>query len=177
MKIALTGVHGCGKTTILNEMLNDLYYTKFKKYRSFTRRLQEQGFNIGEKGDDVTQEMIMFTHLANVVPKQDAIYDRCLIDGYVYTVKQHMDGNCSEECVTTAATILDNNINRYDLIFLLEASFPMEEDGIRPIKPEYRVGIETIMNDTIKQFNIPIIRVDGTVEERLQQIKKYVEES
>ena len=93
MKIAISGAHSQGKTTLVKYLQDINVLTDFKFKTSLTRGMQKAGYDINEDGDEVTQLAIMTKHLQRLNEKGNIIYDRCALDGYAYSmslVKDHV---------------------------------------------------------------------------------------
>ncbi len=85
MKIAFTGAQSTGKTTLLNRMKHDpMFNLEFDFRDEITRRMQRKGLSINEGGNDITQLLIMNSHIKNSLI-DNVIMDRCALDGLVYT--------------------------------------------------------------------------------------------
>jgi len=175
MKIAFTGAQSTGKTTLLNKLKEDSNYVRFTYIDEITRRMTQHGLQINEGGDDMTQLLIMNSHLKNIL-KQDVIMDRCVLDGVVYTRYLHNRGQVSDWVMDYAEKVFQLIIEEYDIIFYLHPEFSIHDDGVRSVDIDFRNDIVKIFNQYILECEIPVIRVTGTVEERINKVKEKVNE-
>lgn len=179
MIVSFTGAQSTGKTTLLNILKaknDDVHFVD-----EVTRRIKrEYNLPINEEGGILTQSMIMSDHIANVYRKYDddnlVVLDRCAIDGVVYTnwLFDNTD-NISSAMFHMATEIYKAIRNEYDVIFYTDPNdVELEDDGERSSDKKFRDDIIKLFNDTIKQHN-NIVVLCGTVEERLETIKKTLE--
>ena len=119
MRIAFTGAHSTGKTTLLNELKNDKQFNlTYEFIDEITRRMTKKGLKINEGGDDMTQLLIMNSHISNVL-KEKCIMDRCALDGVVYTRCMYDKGQISDWVMDFAENVFTKIIDKYDYIFYL----------------------------------------------------------
>jgi GTPase SAR1 family protein len=93
MKIAVVGAQNVGKTTFINDFVG-----VFSDYTSHVSSLKnianEKGLQLNQMTSEQTQLLIM-QHLYNQISEnkdEKAIFDRCLIDNYVYTYCAYLKG-------------------------------------------------------------------------------------
>ncbi len=122
MIISFTGAQSTGKTTLLNSIKDLNPY--LDSIDEVTRRIKrEYNLPINEDGGDITQTMIMSDHIANIFRKYDSdvIFDRCALDGVVYTQWLYNKGKVSKEVLQWAKKIyntLIDNMMQYLLLVL-----------------------------------------------------------
>lgn len=176
MKIAFSGPQGTGKTTLLKYLKGDEEFRyKYKFIDEITRRVQKKGYTINEKGDnyDTTQLLIMNEHLSNLF-EGDVIMDRCMLDGLVYTNYLYWEGKVSFWIWEYARRLFYEYGSNYDYIFYLAPEFDLEDDGVRSINKEFRDSIENWFEALIGTNSIPVIRLTGSVEDRIKQFKETI---
>lgn len=174
MRIVFSGTHGTGKTTLLNFLKEK---TNLKNIFLFidevTRTLQkEEGIKINENGDDESQIKLALKHYEILKKEKNVIMDRCLLDVMCYTKYLYLSGRCSEEALIFVETLFKSV--KYDLIFYIEPEFNLVEDGVRSVNTEFRDEIKDIFRHYIKYFNIDVIKVGGSVDERIKLVKKEI---
>ena len=94
MIISFTGAPSTGKTTLLKKLIEKNGSYPFEFVPEVTRLImREYEVPINEDGDDLTQMLIMTEHIRNLYRNRTdrlvrgvhQIYDRCAIDGIVYS--------------------------------------------------------------------------------------------
>jgi nicotinamide riboside kinase len=166
MKIAISGAHSQGKTTLVNALQESglLYGFKFKT--SLTRGMQEAGYNINEDGDEVTQLAIMVKHFQRLSEEGNIVYDRCALDGYAYSMALPIRLKVLDVIRDLFLLMTD----KYDIIFYVEPELPLIEDGQRTTKKEFFDRVVQSFEALIKSFSVPVVRIKGSVEERTKQV-------
>jgi ATPase subunit of ABC transporter with duplicated ATPase domains len=100
MKVAVIGPQNTGKTTFLKDFLKEFknYKTTKLSYRDIITRGK---FKIDRLSSEKSQKAIMdFLFKEITTTKNDnMIFDRCLIDNYVYTYCAHLDKKVSKDFV------------------------------------------------------------------------------
>ena len=170
MRAAITGAQSTGKSTLLNALKKE--YPNIKFVEEITRDLKAQGYKINEEGDDDTQVQIMNLHKKYSNSDEDVIYDRCALDGIVYTHYLYNQGNISEDVFQKSLDIFHEIINSYDKICYLKPEFDIVDDGERSTNKTFRDEIVDLFEQYIRFYNINVIVLTGSVEERVQQFKE-----
>jgi len=182
MIISFTGAQSTGKTTLLNSIKDLNPY--LDSIDEVTRRIKrEYNLPINEDGGDITQTMIMSDHIANIFRKYDSdvIFDRCALDGVVYTQWLYNKGKVSKEVLQWSKKIYNTLIDKYDAIFVTSPEdVPLVDDGERSVDIDFREEIIDIFNmyiDDIKIYSreVNLFVVEGSVEERMKYIKNVLE--
>ena len=182
MIVSFTGAQSTGKTTLLNKIMDQNPY--IDSIDEVTRRIKrDYDLPINEEGGDITQSMIMSDHIANVYRKVkgDVLLDRCAMDGVVYTHWLYNKGKVSKEVLDWSRKIYTQLVERYDVIFYTSPDdVPLVDDGERSINVDFRNEILDLFDDYIFELVIEsradnIYTVRGTVDERLNYIKKVLD--
>ena len=170
MKIAITGAQSTGKSTLLDALKKE--YKDVQFIEEITRDLKAQGYKINEDGNDNTQVQIMNLHKKYSDLEGDVIYDRCALDGIVYTHYLYNQGNISEDVFQKSLGIFHEIINSYDKICYLKPEFDIVDDGERSVNIKFRDDIVDIFDYYIRTYNIEVINLTGSVNERVSQFKR-----
>lgn len=172
MKIALSGLHSQGKTTLLNELVKLDKFKYFTKVSSPTRLLQKEGFTINEHGDEVTQTCIMMQHLKNVLQyNKNAIFDRCALDGYAYGLVFRKK-LINERLFHVFNELFYTTMKHYDFIFYIEPELEVVNDSTRSLDINFFNTVKSNFEDVILKHNINVKRVKGTIQERVDFITR-----
>lgn len=178
MRIAFSGVQSTGKTTLIEHLKKDPEFSHFSFIVEIVRTLASQGIPINEQGTIDTQVLVLGEHMKNLF-KDDVVLDRCLLDGVVYTIhtiNSMENGHEYSWIKEYAHNLLNTFIHRYDVIFYIPPEFDIVPDGFRSRSLEYRKETEVIFNRILGRIEskVPIVILKGSVDERLVQIKSYL---
>lgn len=143
-----------------------------------TRRVGSYGLPINEDGTDITQRLIMQEHIVNYFMNDRMICDRSALDGIVYSEYLWLNKKVKWSTVEYSASVYEKLMGKYDLIFYIAPEFEIEDDGVRSINKAFRDSIVEIFNnhlETLKQNNIEVTYVSGSVRERVEQVLRKIE--
>lgn len=171
MKIGICGAQSTGKTTLLNTLREGGWLSSYTYCVESTREIQRLGLNINEKGDDITQKMIMQHHVFNLSMYDDMITDRTVYDCMVYTDYLYHRNQISEEMYRLIVKIFERFHNAYDIIFYIKPEFDIVEDGVRSNNRLFRDEIDDRFQQLLR--DVPpnnLFILSGTVDERIQQL-------
>ena len=180
MRVSFSGPQSSGKTTLLNILKKK--YDKYHFVDEVTRLVKRTyGVQINEAGGTSTQLYILAEHIKNhLLPHENMILDRCILDGYVYTKYQVNQGKIHEDVLNIFKSSFTLLYDKLDYIFYTDPKdVELEDDGERSANVQFREDIIDIF-DNIINFKISddhrkkIIVVSGTVEERLNIIESYL---
>ena len=182
MIFSFTGAQSTGKTTLLNHLHKCNGDYPFEFIPEVTRLvMRDYEMPINEEGDDLTQLLIMTEHVRNVYRNKadhlirgvHQIFDRCALDGIVYSLWLRHNDNISRRCYEACDLIYEELKDKYDIIFYTSPDdVKLVDDGERSVDVKFR-------NDIINIFNIffdrgydgKVVVLKGSVEERLETIK------
>ena len=196
MIFSFTGAQSTGKTTLLKRLIEankgvDNWNFPFEFVPEVTRLVRRQyEVSINEGGDDITQMLIMTEHIRNVYGgKTDRllrgihqIYDRCALDGVVYSHYLLDKGKISRTTYEACELIYKKLRNKYDVIFYTSPKdVELVDDGERSVDVHFREDIIDLFNLYLYSINKDnkdkprVILLEGTVEERLETIKSALD--
>ena len=121
----------------------------------------------------------MADHLQNLFSKDKediTVFDRCAVDGVVYTRWLQLQGMVSDDVYRACCKVYDIVIDQYDVIFYTDpADVELIDDGERSVDVGFRNDIIKLFNEKLKGLDNVVV-LSGTVEERLETVKKTVED-
>lgn len=171
MKIAITGAQSTGKSTLLRYLKKDDDLKGFDFIEELTRQIAAKGIDINEEGSNFSQIFTVTIHAENIV-KKFFISDRCALDGLVYTRWLYDNDKLDKWMLDYAIGVAKEVLPRYDYIYYLSPEFPIEDDGVRSANVSFRDEILSLFEEYIKEFNLKVITLTGSVAERAKQFKK-----
>ena len=158
-----------GKTTLVNA-LKEL--PEFKDYHFRTERSKHlMDLGIPLNTDSTLKGQLVFaSERAAELMQENIIMDRTIIDVMAFCElsksmssieKQHLNG------------VLWHLIREYNIIFHInDISIPIEDNGVRETDKDYRLAIASKIENIIEEYpHTKIVRISGTTEERINQIR------
>ena len=170
MRIAFTGSHSTGKTTLLEAVRETKKLKDIAIITEVVRNFQKNyNIKLNEQSDSFSQLLICNEYLKILLTNDHFLSDRSMIDCLVYTtwLYRNTQSNIPDFVIRYQEALLNEYMKLYDHIFYTPIEFPLVEDGVRSSKSEYRDQIDSICKEVIEEFKIPITILTGTVEERL----------
>lgn len=176
MIISFTGAQSTGKSTLLNKCKEE-FGDMFEYFPEITRSIRSKfGVEINEAGTDITQLLIISGHIENMIKglssEKDCIFDRCVVDGLVYTEWLANNSTVSNAVYDSMAVVYEEYVDKIDVIFYTDPKdVKLVDDGERSINTKFRDDIIARFEDIIK-FRKNVVVLSGTVEERMETIRK-----
>jgi len=189
MIFSFTGAQCTGKTTLLKHLYKENGIYPFEFVPEVTRLIKrEYNMPINESGDDLTQLLIMTEHVRNIfrdgadrlVRGVHQIFDRCALDGIVYSHYLLNKGKINRATYDACDLMYKKLINKYDVIFYTShKDVELVNDGERSVDNIFREDIIGLF-DMYLQYDLikdgpKVVILKGTVEERLESIKSTLE--
>jgi predicted ATPase len=175
MKYALTGSHGVGKTTIINELCDYLESSDISPIinSSNARKIKQSGRTINDSGDDIVQMIVECSHVSKFC-EDNWFADRSVLDGYAYTKYLHTSGKVSDEVMNVVHKLMSTFVKLYDVIFYIPVEFDMIKDGVRKEDGQFQKDIDKIIFNTMYDNNVNFHTITGSIEERVEKIKSII---
>ena len=174
MLVSFTGAQSTGKSTMLNMCCTHPVFRKFHCVPEVTRKVKrEQNLDINEQGDSVTQLFILKEHLHNHYLKGDALLDRCIVDGVVYTDYLYYNNMVDQWVYQYALKLFDLLAPRLDVIFYTDADdVELVDDGERSVNNKFRNDIILSMKSYLgySACKDKVVYLRGSPEERMKTI-------
>ena len=183
MICSFTGAQSTGKTTLLKKLYAENGDYPFSFIPEVTRLVsREYNMPINERGDDLTQMLIMTEHVRNIYKNRadhlirgvHQIFDRCALDGIVYSLWLLEEGKISRPCYDACDLIWKNLKDKYDIIFYTSPDdVKLVDDGERSADERFRNDIINIFNIFLERenFDCEIVTLKGSVEDRLKTVR------
>jgi nicotinamide riboside kinase len=170
MRIAITGAQGVGKTTLAGQINKE--YPDLKILPEAARLAIEAGYHLDETATVETEHWLIAKQLELESGEEKWVADRCGIDLLAYI--QHLFSEESE-LIKFATETLVPRFSNYDLVlYLPSGEFAIEDDGVRMTDLKFQQTIDAQVRNILEKHNIPFVKIIGTPEERLAQVKKLL---
>jgi nicotinamide riboside kinase len=169
MKIAISGGASQGKSTIVNMLKEDSMFQEYNFCTNLTRNLSQQGIPINEGATGITQLHVMLKHFERLYMYENAVLDRCALDGLAYSM--YFFDKIEKPVREAIIKLFEAMIVKYDKIFYIPPELPLIEDGERSVDRNFFNGVNKNFEAVIRDYSVDVIRISGTVTERIKQIK------
>jgi nicotinamide riboside kinase len=171
MKIGFCGTMSVGKTTLVNA-LKEL--PEFKDYHFRTERSKHlMNLGIPLNTDSTLKGQLVFaSERAAELMQEKIITDRTVIDVMAFCeLSKSMD---SAHKFYLNATLF-YLIKEYDVLFYVSPEgVEIEDNGVRETNADYRMAIDKEIKSIIGMHRKNTPTIKGTIEERIEQVKKVV---
>jgi nicotinamide riboside kinase len=175
MRIGITGAQSVGKTTLLNALRSEKLFKDYVICDEVTRRVKGYGLPINEEGTDNTQRLIMNEHIVNVFMNGNMLTDRTALDGLVYSAYLYNKNQISANTLKYVREVFNKVWHSYDYVFYIEPEFEIVDDGVRSINKQFRDEIAELFEYVIEKENLSMLRVKGSVRNRVNTIIDHLE--
>lgn len=182
-KISFCGSSCTGKTILIEAMKKDPQFEGWSFFTNVVRDLHKEGREINEKSNSETQRMIFdrYNEILSKMFEAPSVADRCIIDVAAFTsvLFDQMPVGSEDFIDMSTEEFFQRKevIRRKDDLSLLvytPIEFPVENDGERLVDELLRESFDQKIQQILKNSDIPHLRVTGTVEQRMMQIKEVV---
>jgi len=168
MRIAITGAHKVGKTTLAEDLAEHLPGYTLNKEPYY--ELEESGYLFLEV-PDVEDFIKQFEYSVQQIEEagSNAIFDRCPIDilAYIHAIDQTRN---IESLFETAQAMLST----IDLLVFVSIENPDLISNQQADLPKLRYKVNDILDNWIWDLGINVIEVSGTVSNRRDQLLKRI---
>jgi predicted ATPase len=194
MRIAICGSACQGKSTLINDIINNWPMYK-KSDESYRQVIKEEKLKIN-KGVNQEGQWKILNCLINDVQKtskgEKILFDRCPLDNLVYSLWSNGKGSSDidDEFIKKCIPLVKESMKFIDIIFFIPitkaAPVKLEKKATREIDRLFIEEIDNIFKAISYQANQnkspffdpadrpPIIEIFGKPEERIQMIKFYL---
>lgn len=168
-RIILTGAQGTGKTTLMNELAKD----GIRTISHIRKTAAENNFDT-KNATEESQKTYFKTLKKELSSKRSYISDRGLTCVAAYTFDKAISGDIAKKVADKQYLdiVKFHTENPEILLVYVPIEFELEDDGERPFDKEMQAKIDFLIKTILETTKIPYIEVRGTVEERLEQIRK-----
>lgn len=185
MIVVLTGSHGCGKSSLIEHIMNTDLGENIVPVNSVTRtsisnaerridgevNLDQAQLNILCNINEIMMKLIDEN---NSHPEKIFLLDRCIFDFIAYTRCFYRRGMVSSVCLNRIETQCLGLSKYYDLVGYLGIEFPIIDDGVRSLDEELRRDVDLEIRKLISTVSDKVIKLSGSYERRIQDLKTAI---
>ena len=174
MRIALTGTHGTGKSTLLQELMRQEILQKiepcfnhwhYKIFDGIGRQVHLKHKTWSEKNK---QHYINWLYVYHHYSTHDFVASRTIYDTYAYSrlfQGRDFDRRLLDRCM--------HNVY-YNYVFYLPIEFPLVDDGVRYTDVEFQKQHDRETKLIMDYWKIPYHTITGSLSERVEQVKNIL---
>ena len=194
MRIAVSGSHSLGKSTVVNDWVSayPAYFREEEPYRALSLNGPYQ-INFREESTKLQNGIQLYYNISRIHRYAESgskvIFDRAPIDYIAYSqyTANHGKSDIDQEFIESMIPAIKESLDHLDIIAFIPKSdewpVEIEEDGIRPIDHSYRDEVDTIFKEIYRNNrydlmpinNRPtIIELHGPAEWRIEQLNNVI---
>jgi hypothetical protein len=162
MRIAVSGTHGVGKSTLIDEFL--LLHPEFEhEPEPYEVLVEEYGEEFSEEPcveDFLRQLEFNLERLGQHASDENVIYERCPLDFLAYL--NALEANVREAMLKR----ISDAMQQLDLIVYL----PLEHEGGGEY-PKLRRAMDRQLSEILTSTNVPVVEATGSTAQRLRAIE------
>ena len=174
MRIGFCGTMSVGKTTLVNALKK---LPEFKDYHFRTERSKHlMNLGIPLNTDSTLKGQLVFaSERAAELMQEKIITDRTVIDVMAFSeLSKSMEAHEKHYLTSTLYYLIKD----YDILFYVSPEgVEIEDNGVRETDKDYRLEVHHKISSILGMFGGmagKVIRISGTTEERIEQVKNAV---
>jgi nicotinamide riboside kinase len=117
----------------------------------------------------------MNEHIVNVFMYGNMLTDRTALDGLVYSTYLFKNNKINNTTMKYVKDVFNKVWHSYDYVFYIEPEFEIVDDGVRSINKQFRDEIADLFEATIEKEKLNMLRVKGSVRNRVNTIIDHLE--
>jgi nicotinamide riboside kinase len=170
MRLAVSGTHSVGKTTLIHELVKVLPYPIINEISS--------RYTLEQRKNPEIQKMMVKEQIEAENEKSSFIIDRCILDYLTYCTLEHYDGNYPLETYEYCITMTTEHMKTkpYDVIVFIDECNSLEDNGNRKMENSYQKSIYLMLLSLTRGISItgviPVINIRGPTQLRVKQVMK-----
>ena len=173
MKIAVSGAHHTGKTTLIDELAGSL--SGFRTVDEPYYQLVEEGHAFAEMPCLEDFELQLTRSIESIVLSEgDCLFDRCPYDILAYLiVHDESEGFAINEWLPR----VQDAMQLLDFVVYVPVEFPdrMPVSDFESLRQCVDEELQSIILDDRWAFGVPVIEVEGSPGERARQVLAYMD--
>jgi nicotinamide riboside kinase len=160
MRIAMTGAHGTGKSTLAQALGNEL---GLQLLPTPGRAMALRGLPINRAASVTSQAVAWLLQLRHEERSLDWVSARSLIDVLAYATlaaergATALENELVEELTSTTRTLL---AKRYDLLVYLPPLLQLVADDVRDSDPDFQRAVDSEIRGLIDEWDVDHIQLD-----------------
>jgi hypothetical protein len=196
MRIAISGSHSLGKSTVVNDWVaNHPHFIREEEPYRALGLFGPYEILFREASTKLHNGIQMYYNISRVYRycehTDDVIFDRCPIDYIAYSqyTANQASTDIDDAFVKSMVPVVRESLDHLDILAFVPKSdawpVEMEADGIRPVDHAYRDEVDAIFKQIYREGRFDLfpaskgpllIELSGAREHRLQQLQQAIKE-
>ncbi len=181
MKIAISGSHGTGKSTLLQLLeakgsLGELSVLQ-EVPRALCSRVKDPAF-FHRRHNNLTRQLLLIAaqvaEEAMMVTAPTVVVDRTVVDHWAYTLSLLSESDVAAPEASEVQRLVREWAGTYDHIFYLPIEFDLAVDDVREEDLEFQREIDELLRAEYRRLSIPVTELRGSVDQRAAQLVETV---
>jgi hypothetical protein len=176
MKVALSGAHGVGKSTMAAWLAQEL---KLPVLPTPGRWMAARGLPVNEDATVGSQVLAWLLQQTFEAAHEAWIAPRSLVDVWAYTVRAaERDSHLLDELTIEALTSLTEPTVkvRYTALLYVPPRFPLRADAVRSADVRFRDEVDALIRGRLEAWELPHLVLDVTRPDAREDALRYVRE-
>lgn len=174
MRVAFTGSHSTGKTTVSRELVKKPKFAHYNLVDGASRSVKAAGYKINREADQLSQLLILNQQIAlERMAGANFVSARASLDPLAYTQDLCEQNGWDDFYYDVVARTALLNLLTYDVIFYFPITFKIKHDGIRPVGEEYRKRVDSIIESHLSSHTYYAVPA-GRPEERADYVARVL---
>lgn len=174
--IVVTGTHSVGKTVLCNQLIEQLSSNQdVRMIPEMARILIAKGIPMNDEVSEfgIVNYILEYLSHSRMIKANLVISDRSVFDLYTY-ISVSRPSEVRDEFLKLAEEIVYKEVERVETYVYVPIEFEMHVDEVRPSDIAYQKTIDEKVKELLSFFGARVITVSGTVEERVQSVREYL---
>jgi len=181
MRIAVIGPQNTGKSTFIQDFISEFkdYTTPEKTYRDV---VIENKLDINQKTNERSQELIATFIFDQITQNnnRNILFDRCLIDNYVYSYLAYKSGEISKDYLYSVEKRIYEHLKYLDAIIFIPTavSVKLVNDDLRDTDANFIDEVNNkfinMLIDINRKYFINTFVISGNREERVSKMREIL---
>jgi predicted ATPase len=181
MKVAISGSHGTGKSTLLRgvkSVVDREWGVVEEVPRALCDRVGEPDFLQRGNNSLLRQLLLVARQIADEgrMATRRVLSDRSVVDHWAYTLAIIDPSDHELPEVRETRLLVEEWIPTYDRIFYLPIEFPLAVDGVREDDQQFQADIDQSLRSEYERLGVEVVELRGSVDQRESELSTWLKE-
>lgn len=177
VKLALSGAHGVGKSTLARRFADELQLAVLP---TPGRWMAKQGLPINQEASVASQTLAWLLQQQFEGDHTSWVASRSLVDIWAYTAlaAERDTSPLAQSTFATLTTVTQRIlVGRYTALLYLPPRVPLRPDEIRPADVHFQARIDELIRGALDRWQLPHLEIDATLPDVYERALRYVKDA